>query len=62
MRKKIYGKRAIHADMAHVFNNIGAEYNNLKNKVEAIYYAQKAKVKKIIYFHGLCILLRKPIR
>ena len=44
MRKKIYGKRAIHADMAHVFNNIGAEYNNLKNKVEAIYYAQKAKV------------------
>ena len=52
MRKKIYGKRAIHADMAHVFNNIGAEYNNLKNKVEAIYYAQKAKEMQEKLFNG----------
>jgi tetratricopeptide (TPR) repeat protein len=42
MRKKIYGKRGMHADIAHVLNNIGAEYNNLKNKVEATYYGEKA--------------------
>ena len=40
MRKKLYGEHAEHREMAHVLNNIGAEHNNLKNKVEAIRYGK----------------------
>ena len=50
MRKKLYGEHAEHREMAHVLNNIGAEYNNLKNKVEAIRYGKKAlKMQKKIF-------------
>ena len=42
MRKKLYLEHAEHREMAHVLNNIGAEHNNLKNKMEAIRYGKKA--------------------
>jgi tetratricopeptide (TPR) repeat protein len=42
MRKELYGEHAEHSEMAHVLNNIGAEYNSLGDKKEAIRYGKKA--------------------
>ena len=44
MRRRLYGEDAIHSEIAHVLNNIGAEYIKQKGELsmkEAISYCEK---------------------
>jgi len=45
MRRRLYGEYALHSDIAHVLNNIGAEYGKQKGELsmkEAISYCERA--------------------
>jgi tetratricopeptide (TPR) repeat protein len=45
MRRRLYGEDARHSEIAHVLNNIGAEYSKQKGELsmkEAISYCERA--------------------
>jgi tetratricopeptide (TPR) repeat protein len=45
MRRRLYGEDALHSEIAHVLNNIGAEYSKQKGELsmkEAISYCERA--------------------